>query len=139
MDYREMTRLAADPARVRATATLIMQIDGDNLAARMLSLLADLSKYDGLKPLTTRQLETLHSLKERASRRTRVGRYKADHLIKVASERCFDLLDEEAEAWLQGLLARGADIALSRTEWRRLLALCRTLEIIHNDEWVEFD
>jgi hypothetical protein len=48
-----------------------------------------------------------------------------------------DLLDDAAEGWLDQLLTRGPDTALSRNEWRRLFALCRRLDIINPDEWVE--
>lgn len=139
MDYREMTRLAADPFRVRATALLIIKLDGDNLPGRMQSFLADLSKYDGSKPLSTRQLETLFSLRERASRSNKVGPYTADHLIKLAWERRLDLLDEDGEGWLEGLHLQGKRIALSRSEKRRLIAHCRRLDIIPEDEWIDLD
>jgi len=140
MDYREMTRLAADPFRVRATAALlIIKLDGDNLPDWMRSFLADLSKYDGSKRLSPRQLETLFSLRERASRSNKVGPYSADHLIKLACERRRDLLDDEAEAWLEELHLRGKGIALSRSEKRRLIALCRRLDIILEDEWIHLD
>jgi hypothetical protein len=136
MDYREMAVLASDPARVRATAKFIIAVEGDDARSRMHAFLADLSKYDGSKPLTVRQLETLFSLRERASRRSRAGRYRAASLIRRAWENRLDLIDDDAEQWLNELLRRGPDAALTRGEWLRLLALCRRLEIIDRDEWV---
>lgn len=137
MNYREMTALARDPARVRATAELILA-NGRPDASGAHEFLARLARYDGTRPLTTRQLETLYALRERASSRSKVGRYRADMLIRTAWENRLDLLDESAEAWLDQLHARGPNAALSRNEWRRLFALCRRLEIINPDEWVEF-
>jgi hypothetical protein len=137
MDYREMTLLAGDPARVRATAKFIIAVERDDARSRMHAFLADLCKYDGSKPLTVRQLETLFSLRERASRRSRAGRYRATSLIRRAWENRLDLIDDDdAEQWLTELLRRGPDAALTRGEWLRLLALCRRLDIIDRDEWV---
>jgi hypothetical protein len=136
MDYREMTALASDPARVRATAKFIMAVETADARSRMHTFLADLCKYDGSRPLTIRQLETLFSLRERASRRSKAGRYRAASLIRRAWENRVDLIDDDAQEWLNGLHRRGPDAALTRGEWLRLLALCRRLEIIHRDEWV---
>jgi hypothetical protein len=137
MNYREMTALARDPARVRALAEFVLA-NGRLGASATREFLADLASYDGTKPLTTRQLETLYSLRERASRRSKVGRYRAATLIRTAWENRLDLLDDAAEPWLAQLLARGPDAALSRNEWRRLFALCRRLDILNPDEWVAF-
>jgi len=135
MNYREMTALASDPARVRATAEFILA-NGRLDASDTRAFLAHLARYDGTKALTTRQLETLYSLRERASRRSQVGRYRAGTLIRTAWENRLDLLDDGAEEWLDQLLARGPETALSRNEWRRLFALCRRLDIINPNEWV---
>jgi hypothetical protein len=139
MNYREMTTLAGDPPRLRAVAEFIVRLEGENLPDSMHGFLADLCRYDGSKPLSTRQLETLYSLRERASRRTKAGRYRAGSLVRTAWEARFDLVDDSAEEWLDELHARGPEIALSRNQWRRLFALCRRLAIIHSDEWVNFD
>jgi hypothetical protein len=136
MNYREMTALASDPARVRALAEFILA-DGGLGASGTHAFLAQLARYDGTKPLTTRQLETLYSLRELSSRRSKVGRYRAGTLIRTVWENRHDLLDDAAEGWLDQLLTRGPDTALSRNEWRRLFALCRRLDIINPDEWVE--
>lgn len=136
MDYREMTTLAGDPVRVRAMASLILQLDPHDLSEGMHGFLSDLSHYDGAKPLSTRQLEALYALRERASRTSRAGHYRAATLINAAWEARFDLLDGDAEEWLDMLRRRGPDVALARMEWRRLFGLCRRLDIVHQDEWI---
>jgi hypothetical protein len=135
VDYREMVRLASDPVRVRATAEFLLHRGGDD-SPRMRAFLTDLARYDGSRPLTTRQLETLYSLRERTSRTARAGRYRAATLVSRACDRRHDLLDDDAEDWLMGLNERGPEAALTRREWLRLLALCRRLEIVDGGEWV---
>jgi hypothetical protein len=134
VDYREMARLASDPVRVRATAEFLLDRCGAD--GRMRAFLADLMRFDGSRPLTTRQLETLYSLRERTSRTARAGRYRAATLVSSACERRHDLLDDAAEDWLVELNERGPEVSLTRREWLRLLALCRRLEIVDGGEWV---
>jgi len=137
MNYREMAMLANDPPRVRALAALILELTGEDLADGMQGFLAELTRYDGSKPLGTRRLEMLYALRERASRRSKAGHYRARSLIGAAWEARFDLTDESAEEWLEELHQRGPDVALSHGEWRRLFALCRRLGILQPGEWVE--
>ena len=61
MNYREMTALASDPARVRATAEFILATGRADTSGAQ-EFLAGLARYDGERPLTTRQLETLFAL-----------------------------------------------------------------------------
>lgn len=133
-----MTLLAGDPAKVRALAAMILRLGGGRLGEGAQALLADLERYDGARPLSTRQLEALHSLREQTSHSERAGRYRAADLVRRVWELRLDL-DEDDEAWLDEIKARGADLALSRAEWRRLLAICRRPEIdlLQPDEWVE--
>ncbi len=135
MDYREMTALASDPVRVRTTARLVLATT-DDASPRMRALLAELCRYDGAKPLTTRQLESLYALREGAWRRSQIGGYRAATLIRRAYENRLELNDDDAEEFLCTLNRRGAEAALSRREWLRLLALCRRLELIASDAWV---
>jgi hypothetical protein len=137
MDYREMTQLGADPVRVRSLAGLILDHGSVGLSDRAVSLLTSLKAYDGAKPLTTRQLEALYALRENSTRKAKAGRYRADHLVRITWEARLDLLDDEAEGWLDEMHVKGAGIALTRTEWRRLLALARKLDLIPPDEWIE--
>jgi len=137
MDYREMTQLGADPVRVRSLASMILELSTEQLSDRAASLLTSLKSYDGAKPLSTRQLEALYALRENATRKSKAGRYRADHLIKITWEVRLDLVDDEAEDWLDELHRRGAGTALMRSEWRRLLMLARRLDLIPSDEWVD--
>lgn len=137
MDYREMTKLGADPVRVRSLASMILDLGSAALSDKAVSLLTSLKAYDGAKPLTTRQLEALYSLRENSTRKSKAGRYRADHLVSITWEARLDLLDDEAEDWLDEQHAKGSGIALTRSEWRRLLALARRLDLIPIDEWIE--
>lgn len=137
MNYREMTRLAQDPAGIRGIARMIRTVVADELSETSQSFLSALETYDGAKPLSTRQLETLYALRERSTRRPTAGRHRAATLIKLAFEHRFDLVDVDDEEWLARKHAEGTDIALSAGEWRRLIALCKTLELLDRQEWVE--
>lgn len=139
MDYREMSRLAANPDAVRAMAKLILALSKDALSERARAFLDKLTAYDGARPLSVRQQETLFSLRENASRRTRIGGYPIARLVARAAQLRLDLDDEEAEDWLAHLAAQGAGVALTRGECMRLLALCRRLDLIGRDEWIDLD
>lgn len=137
MDYREMTRLAQDPAGVRGIAKMIMTVVADELSEKSHSFLASLQTYDGSKPLSTRQLETLYGLREQTSRRAVAGRYRASTLFKLLLENRYDLTEIEDEEWIERKIALGPDAAISSAEWRRLIALCKELGLIDRGEWVE--
>ena len=136
MDYREMNRLADSPASVRDVATFILAVASPDLTERSHDFLVTLQKYDGSKLLSTRQKEALFSLRERATRRSTVGRYRASTLVRLASERCLDLTDFEDAEWLQELTAFGANLAVSNGQWRRLIRISKDLEVVPNDEWI---
>jgi hypothetical protein len=139
MDYREMTKLASDPARVRSLAKMVLTLEAERLSEGAQNLLAKLSAYDGAKPLSTRQQEALYALREQASRSANVGPYRAADLVAKAWERRFDLDQFEDEAWLDELRAKGSVISLSRNEARRLLAICRhpEIDLIPPGVWIE--
>ena len=132
-----MTRLAQDPEGIRGIARMIMRIAADDLSEKSQSFLSDLEKYDGTKPLSTRQLEALFALRERSSRSAAAGRYSASALFKLAFEHRFDLAEVDDEEWLELKHALGPGIAISKGEWRRLIALCKDLDIIAREEWIE--
>lgn len=134
-----MSRMAANPDGVRAMARTILALSGDSLSENARAFLERMKTYDGARPLSVRQQETLYSLRENASRRTRVGGYPIARLVAEAWSKRFDLLDDEAEDWIAGLVVRGHGIALTRGECMRLLAVCRRLEIIPPDEWIDLD
>ena len=113
MNYREMTRLAADPTAVRATATFITTVLGDKLS--------------GPDPLSMRQREWLHALRGRAIRRSKVKGYQACTLVRKLWELRFDL-NAEAEEFVSELYElqkeHGPNLALSDAQWRYVFALC---------------
>jgi hypothetical protein len=129
MDYREMTRLAADPVAVRSLAHMLLSTRAELLSETAEKLLASLSRYQGEKPLSTRQLEALYSIRESTSRRTKAGKYDAATLVRQAWEARFDLNSEDDELWLEAQSARQKPLALTHAEWRKLLAICRQPEI----------
>lgn len=135
MDYREMRSLASDPARVRSAAHLTLKLLGTEITEGAEEFLTRLSSYDGASELTTRQLEFFYSLREQSTRRSKVGEYSAKLLVQKAYEARFDLAHYEDEEWIEEQHGRGAAIALSNNQWRRLFALCRELHLIE-DEWV---
>lgn len=138
MDYREMMELGRDPVRVRTLAATIVATSGDTLQEDWYPFLEGLKKYDGTKPLTTRQLEFLYGLRERATRTVRAGPYRADTLARKAWELRHDLGDDDNFEWLEALQKRPSPLRLSRDEWRRLFAICRKPEIdlLPADEWI---
>lgn len=139
MDYREMTRLAGDPPRVRALAEMIVSLEGEKLSDRALSFLNKMRAYDGQSPLSIRQKEALYALRERTTRSAHAGPYRVADLIQKAWERRFDLDCQDDEQWLDQLKAIGASVTLSLNERRRLLSICRAPEIdlIPSDVWID--
>lgn len=139
MDYREMSRLAGNPDAVRTMAKLILALGKDQLGERSRAFLEKLRAYDGSRPLSVRQQETLFSLRENVSRRSRVGGYPIARLVAEAARLSMDLMDDEAEDWLVRLAALGPGVTLTRGECMRLIALCRRLDLIGPDEWIDLD
>lgn len=137
MDYREMNAIAGDPARVRATAAFVLAAIGDDLEDGSEKFLTELATYDGATRLGVRQLEYLYALRERTWRRARAGGLRADALIARTWEARFDLVDEDAEAWLDDLKAEGAGIELSKPAWRRLIALAKQVGLIEPNQWID--
>ena len=139
MDYREMNAIAADPARVRATAAFVLAAIGDDLEDGSEKFLTELATYDGATRLGVRQLEYLYALRERTWRRSKAGGLSADTLIARTWEARLDLVDEDAEAWLDDLMGEGTGIALSKPEWCRLIALAKQLGLIEPNQWIDLD
>ena len=137
MDYREMNAMAGDPVRVRATAAMILAKMADDLDERSRQFLTTLAAFDGEKPLSVRALEYLYGLRERAWRRAKVGGWRADTLIAKTWQARFDLVDYEAEEWLDELKAEGAGVALSKPQWRRLIALAKQVDQLDPGQWIE--
>ena len=137
MDYREMNAIAGDPARVRATASFVLAAMGDDLEDGSHKFLSELAAYDGDKRISVRALEYLYALRERTWRRAKAGGIRADELIAKTWQARLDLVDYDAEEWLDELKAEGAGIALSKPQWRRLIALAKQADQIPPDEWIE--
>ena len=137
MDYREMNAIAGDPARVRATAAFVLAAMGEELEGGSEKFLTEMAAYDGDKRLGVRQLEYLYALRERTWRRAKAGGLRADKLITRTWQARFDLVDYDAEEWLDDLKGKGAGIALSKPEWRRLIALAKQVGLIESNQWIE--
>lgn len=137
MDYREMNAIAGDPVRVRATASMILAEMAGELKEGSHKFLTELAAHDGEKRLSVRALEYLYGLREHAWRRAKVGGWRADTLIAKTWEARLDLVDYDAEEWLDELKAEGAGIALSKPQWRRLIAFAKQVDLISRDQWIE--
>ena len=129
MDYRELSRIAGDPAAVRSTATLVKALLGSNLNDWQDEFLSKLEKFNGPDRLTTRQCETLLLLRNRATRRSKVGKYSAFTLLTKLNELRFDLAEDDEEFFVR-LLKCGSSAALTDGEWSHVFGLCRQLDLI---------
>ena len=140
MDYREMARIAGDPAAVRSTAGFVRAVLGDRLNEREREFIAQLEKFEGPEPISMRQREWLHGLRSRATRRSKVKGYLASTLVRKLWELRFDL-SEEAEEFINEqhelLNEHGVNLALSDGQWRYVFALCHEVEII--ERYVGFE
>lgn len=129
MDYRELSRIAADPVAVRSTAALVKALLGPEISDWQQDFLSKLEKFNGPDRLSTRQCETLISLRDRAKRRSKVGSYAAFPLVRRIWELRFDL-DAEDEAFVDRLYAIGPQLALFDSEWMHVFGLARQFDLI---------
>lgn len=136
MDYREMHQIAQDASRVRITAQTILAIVGDSLSEKSHDFLNTMSAYDGAKPLSIRQKEALYALRERSTRSSRISGYKVSTLVQRAFELRVELADDDDVEWLAKLREHGANVLVSKNEARRLIVICKSLEILPADEWI---
>ena len=130
MNYIEMSKLAADPERVRALATYLRKVLEGRLTSAQKSFLGDLEKFKGPQPLSMRQREFLHSLRSRATRRMVVQGFRASTLIRKLWENRFDLDEGDEEFLVEKYEAAqkfGLNFALSEPEWRYTFRLARQL------------
>jgi len=127
MNYREMSRLAGDPAAVRSTAGFVATALGALMSEGEREFLLKLSKFEGPDPLSMRQREWLHALRSRARRRAVVKGYRASTLVRKLWEQRFDL-SEDAEEFLNKqhdlLKEHWINFTLSEPQWRYVFALC---------------
>jgi hypothetical protein len=140
VNYREMARIAADPAAVRATVGFITSVLGDKLSGSERDFLSKLAVFEGPDPLSMRQREWLHALRGRATRRSVVKGYRASVMVRKLWELRFDL-SEQAEEFVTELYElqkeQGANLALSDAQWRYLFALCH--EVGEIEHYVAFE
>lgn len=131
MDYRGMSRLAQDPAAVRAEAHRIRLVLGSLATSAENDFLARLEKFNGPEPISMRQREFLYSLQQRISRRPTMHGFRASALIeKLWSLR--DDLSEDAEEFIRDLRKLGDGVAPSINQWRYIFSLCHRVHILED-------
>lgn len=129
MNYRELSRIGGDPAAVRGTATLVKNLLGLRISSWQDNFLSNLQRFAGPDRLSTRQCETLVSLREQATRRKEVAGYTAFHLVRQLWELRFDLAQED-ENFVVKLHKIGNELALSDAEWKYVFGLSRQTAMI---------
>jgi hypothetical protein len=91
MDYREIQRLARDPASVRKIANVLLTVPG--LSDRQIDFLSDMAEIKG--GITTRQGEFLVGIRDDMQE---VATYRDFNVARI--EATIDtLINEFAEAW----------------------------------------
>lgn len=129
MDYKEISRLGGDPGLVRATAAGIKRLLGSRMTDGQDEFLSKLETFEGPDRLSIRQCEFLISLRDRATRRSKVQGYTAYALISRLHELRYDLSEEDEIAVVR-FFNEGPSIALTNPEWRYIFALCRQLDLL---------
>ena len=131
MNYRDMSRLAADPVAVRARAKLVAELLGTRATPWQARFLARLSRWEGPYTLSMEDRETLHNLSGKASRKKEKSGFKAAVLVDTLWRLRYET-SEEDEEFLDSLKMQGADCAPSENQWRKLFVIARQLgEIDH--------
>jgi hypothetical protein len=131
MDYRELSRIAGDPVEVRNLAKMIKRQLGQQITDWQSDFLSKLEKFEGPNRLSTRQCESLLSLRNQVSRRSVVGGYKASTLVGLLAAARLDIPEDDEEFVLK-LYEKGPALALSDPQWKHVFGLCRQLELIHD-------
>ena len=137
MDYIEMAALAQSPTRVRSLAGTVKALLGPTISANELDFLSKLEKFSNSDTLSIRQKEFLWALKEKTSRSRVEGRYRASKLVQLLWEARCDLSYPNEEN-IKRLRVFGDQLALSRSQWRWVFALCRDLNIVE-DEYISLN
>jgi len=131
VNYREMSRLASDPAGIRARAKTVLELLGTRATPWQARFLNRMMRFDGPYMLPMEDRETLHALAGKASRRKEKSGYRAATLVETLWRLRFEL-PEEDEEFLDSLKLQGPDCAPSENQWRKLFVLARQLgEIEH--------
>ena len=131
MNYRDMSRLAADPSAIRARAKLVAQLLGSRATPWQARFLKRLSHWEGPHLLSMEERETLHNLSGKASRKKEKSGFRAAVLVETLWRLRYEL-PEEDEEFLDSLMGQGPDCAPSENQWRKLFVIARQLgEIDH--------
>ncbi len=131
MNYRDMSRLAADPAAIRARAKLVSELLGTRATPWQARFLARLARWEGPYLLPMEDRETLSNLSGKASRKKEMGGYRAARLVEVLWRQRYEMTEEDEE-FLDSLKLQGPDCAPSENQWRKLFVIARQLgEIDH--------
>ncbi|PPC86113.1 MAG: hypothetical protein CTY31_04645 [Hyphomicrobium sp.] len=134
MNYREMHQLAQNPAGVRSLASNLRTLLGTAISDKEADFLGKLERFTEHGHLSVRQQEFLWSIREKTSRKSIQGKYRASTLVKHLWEARCDLPYEHEEN-LEILVALGDGLRLSHSQWRWIFQLCRELNLIE-DEYI---
>lgn len=129
MDYREVSRLKANPTAISAVVAHIRSLLGDRATERQNAFLASILAASEEERLTTRQVESLLVMRDSLRRRSVVGGYRASQLLRRVYEARLDL-DEDAEQAIIELYQFSDEPALTDSQWRLVFACARQLHII---------
>jgi hypothetical protein len=132
MNDREMSAIANDPARAAAIAAGLLKLPSLGLSDWERGFLDKVRT--GTEVLSYRRRETLAGLMDRSTLRSEVNGYRASRQIQSLYEARCDL-DEDDEAWVIRMHAKGDGVALTNGQWRRLFALMRSVGLI--EQYVE--
>lgn len=66
------------------------------------------------------------------------ARYRAYDLLQKLHAARADLVDEDAERFIEEMLEYGDNVAPSRGQWNYIFALCRRIHLIE-DEYIDYE
>jgi hypothetical protein len=122
MDYREIQRLAGDPAGVRRIAKVLLTVPG--LTDRQIDFLSDMAEIK--VRITTRQGETLIGIRDDLTEVTTYRDFNVSSLICQCWDARLDL-SEADEEFIEKMRGR---TTIKRRDAPRLLRCARKLELI---------
>jgi hypothetical protein len=124
MDYREIQRLAGDPASVRKIAKVLLTAPG--LSDRQIDFLSDMAEIKG--GITTRQGEFLIGIRDDMQEIATYRDFNVAGLIRKCWIARMDL-SEDDEQFIEKLKGR---TTIKRQDGSRLLRCAKQLELIHD-------
>ena len=124
MDYREIQRLARDPASVRKIAKVLLTVPG--LSDRQIDFLSDMAEIKG--GITTRQGEFLIGIRDDMRD---VATYRGFNIAGLIRKCCIARMDlsEDDEQFIEKLEGR---TTIKHQHGSRLLRCAQQLELIHD-------